>query len=233
MSRWIKVTKTTLSLMEGNRKIASIPVEKSGSGLRVEVGVLQEALGYGISGSETSTVAAVAPELTALAAAEEIHPEAGSGQVAKPPVTWIASPNFASRNGTDIDTIILHNTDGSIASAIAEFQNPATQKSAHYIVGRNGTIVQMVRDESTAWHSGNKPVNQRSVGIEIEASKTAQGMTSAQEASLIQLCRFVMDAYTVARADVRPHRSVKPTDCPGWVWKTDADLNAWKAANLP
>jgi hypothetical protein len=233
MKLWIKIGKTSAALMEDKRKVAEVPIGKSGSSLRLDLTTLREILAR----YETVESVEISPEdpdvEPAVAAAPPVHAGSGSGHVVKPPVSWIPSPNFASRNGNDIDTLVLHNTDASLQSTIQEFQNPANQKSAHYIVGRDGGIVQMVRDESTAWHSGNKPVNQRSIGIEIVASKAVPGITSAQEASLIQLCRYVMDAYGVTRADVKPHRAIKPTECPGWVWKTDAELTSWKSANLP
>jgi N-acetylmuramoyl-L-alanine amidase len=160
------------------------------------------------------------------------HVGSGSGHVPKPPVTWNPSPNFASRNGTQIDTLVLHNTDGTLTSAINRFKDPASQVSAHYIVDRDGSVTQMVNDTDTAWHSGKKDVNQRSIGIEVVAYSTATGMTSGQEATLIALAQFVLDAYGIAVQRVFPHRDIKPTDCPGWVWATDAIFTTWTAANL-
>jgi N-acetylmuramoyl-L-alanine amidase len=162
----------------------------------------------------------------------DFHTGTGAGHVPKPPVTWIPSPNFASRNGIEIDTLILHNTDGTLASAIQRFKDPSSQVSAHYIVDRDGGVTQMVNDTDTAWHSGKKDVNQRSIGIEVVASSTATGMTTGQEATLIALAQFVLDAYSVAVQRVFPHRDIKPTDCPGWVWATDPIFIAWTAAKL-
>lgn len=84
------------------------------------------------------------------------------------------------------------------------------------MVDRTGIIYQLVADSETAWYSGNKLVNQRSMGIEVVAWKTALGMTPAQEASLIALAKFLLDAYSVSLSKVVPHRSIKPTDCPGF-----------------
>ena len=161
------------------------------------------------------------------------HPMFGAGHAPKPPVRLDPSPNFASRQGERIIKIVVHNTDGPLAPSLARLKDPAAQVSAHYVVDRTGQIYQLVDDSNTAWHSGNRLVNQQSIGIEVVAWKAAQRMTTAQEGALIQLCRFVLDAYEVPAASFVPHRSVKPTDCPGWVWPTDADLEAWKAAKLP
>jgi len=161
-----------------------------------------------------------------------MHVGAGSDHTPKPAVTWIPSPNFASRNGSAIDTLILHNTDGTLASAIQRFQNPTAQVSAHYIVDRNGGITQMVSDSETAWHSGKKDMNQRSIGIEVVAWVSALGMTNEQEASLIALCKYALDSYSIALDRVFPHRDIKPTKCPGWVWPTDSDFTAWTTGKL-
>ncbi|HKV11837.1 MAG TPA: peptidoglycan recognition family protein [Thermoanaerobaculia bacterium] len=243
MSRWIKVEDQGLSLMEGEQVIAVLAARKVHQGLRLEIEGLEgwtqgstPGNGTGLEAASFAAAAAFPEAHEALAELEqtEIHPGVGSGLPPKPPVTWIESPNFNSRNGQDIDTLILHNTDGSLQSAIQRFLNPAAQVSAHYIVDRDGQIVQMVRDENNAWHAGNKPVNLRSIGIEIVAWKDARGMTSPQEQKVVQLCRYVLGSYDVSLANVRPHRAVRigGTDCPGWIWPTDADLERWKTANL-
>ena len=160
----------------------------------------------------------------------QVH--AGSGQAGKPAVAWIASPNFASRQGTKINTLVLHNTDTTLSKAITRFKDPASQVSAHYLVDRDGSITQMVSDSDTAWHSRKKEVNQESIGIEVVAWNTAAGTTPPQEASLVQLCKYLLDAYAVDLARVLPHRAIKPTDCPGWVWPTDQDFVTWKNTKL-
>ena len=155
-----------------------------------------------------------------------------SGHSPKPAVKSDPSPNHASRQAQKIQRLVLHNTDGPLVGSLARLKDPAAQVSAHYVVDRNGDIYQLVDDSETAWHSGNKKINQQSIGIEIVAWKTAKGMTAAQEKSVVALARFVLDAYEIPLTNVIPHRAVKPTACPGWVWIDDASLEAWKAGNL-
>lgn len=157
------------------------------------------------------------------------HVLAGSGHRQKPPVDdSYSSPNYASRNGETIQTAVVHNTDAKVNSALAHLTDPKSQVSAHYVVARDGTIYQLVDDDKTAWHSGDKTVNQQSIGIEIEAWKAATGLTAKQDASLVALVKYVMEAYGVPVASIIPHRKVKATDCPGWVWPKDKDLDDWK-----
>ena len=72
-----------------------------------------------------------------------------------------------------VDRVILHGMDGTLAGTVAWFQtagrNPPT--AAHYCIGRDGEIVQMVPDDRKALHAGSpveKGWNDRSIGIEFE-----------------------------------------------------------------
>src|SRR4051812_21628454 len=77
------------------------------------------------------------------------------------------SGNYTSSRGVGIDMIVIHDVEGTAASAAAWFQNPAAQVSAHYAVAFDGTtIYQCVDDAYTAWHCGNHDYNHRSIGIE-------------------------------------------------------------------
>jgi N-acetyl-anhydromuramyl-L-alanine amidase AmpD len=185
----------------------------------------------GTKGSETKRRKPV-EKIQGEARTVQFHLEAGSGHAPKPPVTWIASPNFASRQNAQIDTLVLHNTDGTLNSAINRFKDPASQVSAHYLVDRDGSITQMVSDSDTAWHSGNKEVNQKSIGIEVVAWSSAAGTTAQQEISLVNLCKYIVDTYSVNLTQVLPHRAIKATDCPGWVWPSDPEFVMWKNTKL-
>jgi N-acetylmuramoyl-L-alanine amidase len=87
---------------------------------------------------------------------------------------FIKSPNFTKGRKRDISTIVIHYTSGcTLDGAVSWFKNPKAKVSAHYVIGRDGTIIQMVNNEDTAWHAGRsewngvKWVNQFSIGIEL------------------------------------------------------------------
>lgn len=84
----------------------------------------------------------------------------------------VASPN----HGKVINPIylVLHYTAGSTPEgAIDWFMNPKAQASAHFVLDRDGKIVQMVPMNRRAWHAGDSKwgelsdINSYSVGIEI------------------------------------------------------------------
>lgn len=65
-----------------------------------------------------------------------------------------------------IDMIVLHSTGSDNAEgAIAWFNNPTSNVSAHYLIDRKGIVYKLVRTGNIAWHA--KGYNARSIGIEL------------------------------------------------------------------
>ena len=156
-----------------------------------------------------------------------------SGSQWKGPDQFIQSPNYNSAREGTLNKIVLHNTEGTVTSAIDRFLNTSEQVSAHYILGRNGKTVQMVKDSHVAWHAGDRGVNHTSIGIEIEAGGgTGTGMTEMQETNLVLLIKSLMFQYGITLNNIIPHRHTVATSCPGSIWPTDASLEAWKAKHL-
>jgi beta-N-acetylglucosaminidase/N-acetyl-anhydromuramyl-L-alanine amidase AmpD len=74
----------------------------------------------------------------------------------------------ASRSPGDIDWIVLHTTGHSYEEAIATFEDPAENVSAHYVVGTEpGQLTNTVRVEDIAWGAGNGEYNDRSINVEL------------------------------------------------------------------
>jgi hypothetical protein len=98
-----------------------------------------------------------------------------TGRAPKPEMLSIPSPNKSGRGGQDIDTLVMHHTSSTAnAERIAGFfSQPSAKVSAHYVVGKDGTIVTCVPDGEASWHAGvsswngKSNVNGFSIGIEI------------------------------------------------------------------
>ena len=86
-----------------------------------------------------------------------------------PPLQWIASPSFSSRDGNPIQFVIMHDMEGTQPGAVSRFIKVSEQVSAHYLLrASDGHVIQMVHEADTAWHCGNYAYNQHSIGIEHE-----------------------------------------------------------------
>lgn len=77
--------------------------------------------------------------------------------IAEPGVPFIQAANhWTGREGQTPRYVILHGTAGfTLAHDVAVyFANPATQASTHYVIGQDGTIIQMVDESDAAWANG-------------------------------------------------------------------------------
>jgi len=137
------------------------------------------------------------------------------------------SPNQSNRGGT-ISHIVLHNTAGSYASSVDWLCNKAAKASAHLVIGRDARVCQLVPFDKKAWHAGNGRFNANSIGIEIEATNKQRGMTIMQERTVVEHCKFLMSVYGIPVENIIIHRWVRDTDCPGLIWPTDNEFNAWR-----
>lgn len=155
---------------------------------------------------------------------------------------FVQSPNRkVGPQNRKVREIILHHTTGSYESAVREFQNAATRKSAHFIVPRNVLqITQMVREDDIASHAGRIDgpntcnVNPTSIGIEIEAFKEKHGLTPIQDEMLRALVTDIATRHKIPPNKILGHRNVNATLCPSYIWPTDLDLRKWvDSLNLP
>jgi hypothetical protein len=132
-------------------------------------------------------------------------------------MTWKGSPNFNSgRGGKKITNIIIHwFGTGTLAGANANFQKSSSQVSAHYGVSNN-TIYQWVDEKNTAWHCGNFDMNQRSIGIENDAT-TSHEATEETYKTCANLVRDICQRYNlpIDRNTIKKHSEIKATQCPG------------------
>ena len=68
-----------------------------------------------------------------------------------------SSPNRSRnlRSFRDIKFVIIHYTGmQSEIESIKRLLNPKSKVSCHYLIKRNGKIIQMVKDARVAWHAG-------------------------------------------------------------------------------
>jgi N-acetylmuramoyl-L-alanine amidase len=97
-------------------------------------------------------------------------------KVEGPGIKYVESPNTSGefQQGA-LDTIVLHYTAGRDAeSSVRTLTDPTVKASAHIVVGRDGSITQLVPFNAIAWHAGQSSYegrigfNKYSIGIEID-----------------------------------------------------------------
>lgn len=87
---------------------------------------------------------------------------------------FIKSPNHSGKYSSGMpDTIVMHYTAGPLKPSIAALTSPRRRASAHLIVDRDGSVIQLVPFNLIAWHAGKSSygnrtgLNKYSIGIEM------------------------------------------------------------------
>jgi N-acetylmuramoyl-L-alanine amidase len=145
------------------------------------------------------------------------------------PATWVpadpADYTVASRpHDFPVQMIIIHDIEGTTASAIARFQDPGAAASANYIVSDNGQITQMVAEKDIAWHAGNWDYNTRAIGIEHEGYASGPNWyTSTMYQASAHLAASICSRWGVPmdRNHIIGHYQVPDPDNPGLYGGTD------------
>ncbi|HEV8671395.1 MAG TPA: N-acetylmuramoyl-L-alanine amidase [Candidatus Limnocylindria bacterium] len=121
------------------------------------------------------------------------------------------------RDGNAVDLIVDHWTVVMFEGAIRRFKDPSSILSAHYVIGQDGRIAQLVSEDDTAYHAGMYAVNLRSIGIEHEAGPAMPPSDALYAASAL-LHRGIASRHGLALeagTTVLPHHAIVPTECPG------------------
>ena len=143
----------------------------------------------------------------------------GSGNHGRPlsGTSFVSSPNFSPRTeGAIIDCIVVHATViDTLQGTVDRFMDLGPSVSAHYVVDRDGTTVQMVRDEDKAWHAGvselesKKGVNDFSIGIEmVNRNDGVDPYPDAQYAAGARIIKHVRESYDIPDSRIVSHEFI-------------------------
>ena len=126
--------------------------------------------------------------------------------------------------------------------SIERLKNPKYKVSCHYLINREGKIIQMVKDEKIAWHAGKsrwkkfKNLNKNSLGIELINKGHRfgyQGFTNKQINSLINLCKNLKKKYSIKQenflghSDIAPLRKIDPGEKFPWKKMSIHKIGCW------
>ncbi|MFD5115750.1 N-acetylmuramoyl-L-alanine amidase [Streptomyces sp. NPDC058391] len=137
-----------------------------------------------------------------------------------------------------VDRVVIHVVQGSYQVALRVFRNPTHGAATHYVVRKDGQVAQMIRELDVAYHTGNRPYNERSVGIEHEGwvDKPAS-FTDAMYRSSARLTAGICERYDIPvdREHIVGHVEVPGTDHtdPGPHWDWDRYLKLVREARTP
>ena len=152
------------------------------------------------------------------------------------PVEQQASPNFDARRPNFV--IIHHTTNATVEESLRTLTDPARRVSAHYLIARDGRIIQLVEETARAWHAGasywagHNDINSSSIGIELDNT----GFEPFAEAQIAALLTLLADlkarlkiptANFIGHADVAPGRKVDPSRFFPWRRLADEGYGLW------
>ena len=155
------------------------------------------------------------------------------------------SPNFnlPKRVKKRIKFIIIHYTGMKKESlAIKRLQDPKSKVSSHYLIKRNGEIINLVPDLFEAWHAGVsswkhfKSLNKNSIGIEITNPGHQHGYIRFSKKQIFSLQKLlnvlfkkykIKKNYVLGHSDISPGRKKDPGEKFPWEMLAKNKLSFW------
>ena len=152
----------------------------------------------------------------AVAAGPSLNHSAGIPLDEYGAVALIPSPNYNARPaGTTVDCLVLHATATATGQeAVNSFSNPKSETSSHFIIDRNGAVIEMVPPERRAWHAGVSALNgvadlnNFSVGVELVDRNDGEPYSDAQYVATAALIRRLRTHYDIPDARIVSHAAV-------------------------
>jgi len=141
-------------------------------------------------------------------------------------IIWKGSPNhYTGRQGYGVTHITLHIMVGYLAGTDSTFANSASQASAHYGIGADGTIHQYVSERDGSYSDANYMSNCSTISIEHEGGMSDGAVcTQACIDASARLCADIARRYgwkklwhDGLKGNVWLHREIPGTDhaaCP-------------------
>ncbi len=155
---------------------------------------------------------------------------------------WLPSPNFDERRPGFV--IIHHTSSDTAARAIRILSDPGSKVSAHYVIDRDGRLVQLVDERARAWHAGDSrwggiaDLNSFSIGIEL-VNTGEEPFAEPQIVALLSLLAGLRERYRIPVAnylghgDIAPGRKVDPSRSFPWQRLAAQGFGLWCEAPAP
>jgi len=134
-----------------------------------------------------------------------------SSSVDYPGADWIPAPrsNYSRGRPVPVTEIVIHTIEdghyspkkfpGKLKNAINTFRNPRTEVSSHYLIGKDGRVVQMVREKDRAHHIRGRKLKTFTIGIEHEGHAAMPYVTEAMLKASARLVRDIAKRQKIPR----------------------------------
>ena len=151
---------------------------------------------------------------------------------------WVPSPNFDQRRPNFI--VVHHTQNDTLEQALSTLTSAAREVSSHYLIARDGRVLQLVDDLGRAWHAGRSwwgghtDINSTSIGIELD-NNGFEPFAEPQIVALEKLLRELVDRLrippqnVVGHGDVAPGRKVDPSRYFPWQRLAQSGFGLWCA----
>src|SRR5262245_18532578 len=158
------------------------------------------------------------------------------------PTQWSPSPNFGERVPS---FVVIHYTGAdSASSAVRVLSSTQSQVSAHYLISRDGTIVQLVDERARAWHAGESrwgalgDLNSASIGVELD-NDGRSAFPPIHIDALLSLLSDLRQRYRLpapnylGHSDIAPRRKLDPGPLFPWRTLAASGFGVWCDAPYP
>ena len=148
----------------------------------------------------------------------------------------VASIHFNLRKPNYV--IIHHTAQDSLEQTLRTFTVPHSEVSAHYVIGRDGEVYQLLNDYVRGWHAGVgkwgtvTDLNSISLGVELD-NNGKEPFTEPQIYSLLNLLDTLQQRYNIpstnfiAHSDIAPSRKVDPSAFFPWKRLAACGFGLW------
>ena len=114
-------------------------------------------------------------------------------------IKYLKSPNYHTcKKVRSIRSVVIHYTGmRSLQSAVERLMSKKHEVSSHYLISRNGKVLQLVKDNNIAWHAGVsnwfsfKNLNKNSIGIELENKGHQYGYQDFPSKQITELIKIL------------------------------------------
>ena len=184
--------------------------------------------------------------MSGCASTPQKMPVVGMASHSETPVEWRPSANYDERRPNYV--IIHHTSNDNVEAALNTLtlaaQDSSRSVSAHYLISRDGKIMQLVDERHRAWHAGasqwgnSTDINSASIGIELD-NNGEEPFAEPQITALLALLRDISTRYSIptanylAHADVAPKRKTDPSRYFPWQRLAQEGFGLWCNEPLP